>query len=497
MKKSNLILQAAIAAALASSSAAYAGSLSGTTNFATEVFGASQTNAAEIIPGAVTYTFNTPGGIVVNPTGNIYMYFREAGGLFTAAPAVGDFSFAGGIAGLTVTAVGISTDSTTVRATLNNGTTNNVTIGVGGQVILTPAATRAFNNVTTTLATTGQSVTLQASVSAAVPSLPNTGTALPADLDNGVSTALNMATSAQAITSAALASSAFGAATVPVGTAETQRIDLTATAPSSRFTTPGGTLSNTNSATIINLGGFRFTNAAGTQALLDGTTDYTIATRGSNMSGTVTGVFKAGSTVHIDSGAGCATATLATATLNSTTAPTVATFTGAALPVTATDYFVCYTVAATTPAIPVTQPTLALTVNKTAGTDQTDTVSATLYNLQLNGQQVDVRSYVPVGNTGYTSWVRVINTGTVAAPVSGQFLYADGTVGTAGTIISNLAAGGSMSLNADAVEAGIGAPTGGAAARPRLRVTAPTNGMQVQSFISNPDNSITDMTGAQ
>jgi len=502
VKKSNLILQAAIAAALASGSAAYAGNLTGTTTFATEVFGATQTAAAEIIPTPVTYTFSTPGGIVINPGGTIYMYFREAGGVFTAAPAAGDISFGGGLAGLSVSgAPALSTDFTTVRVALNNPVSNavNVTIGVGGKVILTPAATRSISGVNTTLATAGGAVTMQASV-ATTSSLPNTGTALPSDLETA--TAINIAVAANAISSTMAASSAFpfNSTTAAPNVTETQRIDLTAAAPSSRLTTPGGTLSNTNSATVVNLGAFRFTNSTTPATLLDGTTAYTIALRSSNLTGTVSGAFKsgAGSAITMTSDAACATV-VATAAYDNTSVPTVATFPAAPafLPTTATNYYLCYTVPATTGAIPVTQPTLALTLNKTAGTDKTNTVGGSLYNLQLNGQQVDVRSYIPVGNTGYTGFVRVINTGSVAAPITGQFLYENGTSGTAGVLIGSLPPAGVQTLTANQVETAIGAPTGGAAARPRLRVTAPTNGMNVQSFMASPGGLVSDMTGAQ
>ena len=498
MKKRNLITQAAIASAfLAMAGGAQAGTLSGASVFATELFGSTATSALALTPAAVTYTFNTPGGIVINPTGNIYEYFRLSAGLLAAAPATSDFSFGGGLSGLAASAVALSTDSTTVRVTLNNtSSTTNVTIGVGGTVVWTPAA-GAITNVNTALATAASTLDMQASVASSGSTLPNTGTALPADLDNGLSNNFAFVTSTPAITSKIAASSSFA-------TVETQKIDLTATSPGSRFTAPGNTLSNANSTTVVNLGSLTFTDATGTQGInTNAATDYTIAGRGTaaTLNGTVTGSFKTGATMALTTDTACTTGIAAgsSGTLNTTTLATF-TFSGGTLPTSATANYICLTVPATTGAIPVTTPTASFTFTKTTTTDAANTASGTLYALGNNGSTVDVRSYIPAVTSGYTSYVRVINTGAVAATVTGQWLYEDGTTSTPATLITPaLAVGGSTTLSSAQIEAALGAPTASIGNdRPRLRLTASTNGLQAQSFfLTNANGNFSDATGAQ
>ena len=88
MKKRNLVLQTAIASAiLAMAAGAQAGTLTGAATYATENFGSTATAALAIGAPATVYTFNTPGGIVVNPSGSVYVFFRVTGAAFAAAPA--------------------------------------------------------------------------------------------------------------------------------------------------------------------------------------------------------------------------------------------------------------------------------------------------------------------------------------------------------------------------------------------------------------------------
>ncbi len=494
MKKSNVILRNAVAGALfAMAGGAQAGTLTGGTVFATEIAGPTATSALAIQPGAIAYTFNTPGGIVINPGGAIYVYQRLSSGLFAAAPASTSYALSAGITGIAATAVALSTDSTTVRITLTNTTAgtsaDNQTIGVGGTLTWTPAA-GAINNVHTTLATVGGAVNMQASVSS-TSSSPNTGTALPADLDNGLSNTLAVATAAEAITGAVAASSIF----TPI---ETQRIDLTAaTGPGSRFTAPGAGLSNANSPVLVNLGSVTFTNAAGTQAINDGTTDYTIAGRGTanTLAGTVTGSFKTGATMILATDAACTTGIVAGSTGTLNAGLTTFTFTGGTLPTTAVPVYICLGAPATAGSMPETTPTASFTFTKTTTTDKADSAAGTLYALAFNGSQVDVRNYVPAAATGYATFLRVMNTGSVSAAVSAAVI--DDTTGTAGAagVLGTLAAGASRNFTQAEVEAAAG--TVAATSRPRIRITAPTNGLQVQSFLAQPNGTIVDMTGAQ
>ena len=397
MKKSNVVLQAAVAGAfLAMAGGVQAGTLSqaGANRFAVEVFGPTATSALAITATPVVYTFNTPGGIVVNPGGIIYTYHRIAGGTLAIDPLAAEYTLGGGIADIAAAVGSVSGDKTTVQITLTNtNPTANVVIGVGGTLTWTPTA-GSIKDVNTTLATVGGAVSMQASVASSAVTA-NTGTALPADLDNGLSTALNIAVGAQAITGTVTASSSLAIV-------ETQRVDLTATAPGSRFTTPGATLSNANSATVVNLGAFKFTDSATTAMMKDGATVYSVASSqtATTLSGTVTGSFKGTSTMTIATDVTCTTAIVAGAAGTLNTALTTFTFTGGTIPATATNNYLCYTVPATTAQIPLGTPTASFTFGKATGTDAATTAAGSLYTLQFNGSQVDVRNYVPAAVTG-------------------------------------------------------------------------------------------------
>jgi hypothetical protein len=270
---------------------------------------------------------------------------------------------------------------------------------------------------------------------------------------------------------------------------ETQKVDLLATTPGSRFTAPGAASSNANTNVTINLGSVTFTDNSGTQAITDGATDYTTTLRGTadTIAGTVTGSFKASSTMTLASNNTCTTALTAggTGTLNS--GLTTFTFSGATL--TTAPNFICLTVPTTSTAIPLGTPTASFTFTKTTTTDSATTASGNLYTLAYHGSQVDVRNYVPAAlvPSGFTQYVRVINTGTVSADVSAAVIDdTTGVVGTSSVIITGLASGASKTMSATDIEAVLGSVT--STKRPRLRITAPTNGMDVQSFVFTGGN---------
>lgn len=489
MKRNNVILHAAVASALLGmAGGAQAGVVSATAvTFATELFGSTATATNVLIkPPAATYTYNTPGGIVINPTGVIYGYLRLTGGTFNSV-ASANITFGAGISGLAATAVATSTDSTTLRVTITNTTTVNQVIGVGGTMIWTPTV-GAVAGANSSLATAGGTITIQGSMSS-TSSSPNTGTALPADLDNGASNTVSIANAGAAITAAVAASNTFAIK-------ETQQVDLLATAPGTRFTTPGAAASNTNSATAVNLGSVTFTDVA-SRVQADGATLYTIATRGTanTTSGTVTGVFKASSTSTLTTDVNCTTviATGSAGVLN--TALTTFTYTAATIPTTAVPFYVCLTVPANTVQIPLGTPTASFTFTKTTTTDAANTAAGNLYTLAYNGSQVDVRNYVPAANTGWSTILRIVNTGTVTANVSGAFITEAGVVGTSGTIVSNLVSGGAATVTSSQIEAVLGAQT--AAARPRVRVSAPTNGMDVQTYVFTPSGQFSIIHGRE
>jgi hypothetical protein len=112
-------------------------------------------------------------------------------------------------------------------------------------------------------------------------------------------------------------------------------------------------------------------------------------------------------------------------------------------------------------------------------------------------QPVDVRHYMPAANgSGYQSFVRVINTGTLATAVSVAVIEgASGVVGDAKTLIASLPAGAAKTVTATEVEAALGV-TLAASDRPRLRINSGTSNLEVQSFLRLPNQVHNDVTSA-
>jgi hypothetical protein len=111
-----------------------------------------------------------------------------------------------------------------------------------------------------------------------------------------------------------------------------------------------------------------------------------------------------------------------------------------------------------------------------------------------SGSTVDVRTYVPAvnANGGYTSYIRIINTGTTATPVSVAVIDGPtGVVGAAGQLTPSLPAGAAVTFTALQVETAIGKLLP-ANDRPRIRVTASASTLDVQSFMFKPGAIITE-----
>ena len=109
----------------------------------------------------------------------------------------------------------------------------------------------------------------------------------------------------------------------------------------------------------------------------------------------------------------------------------------------------------------------------------------------------DVRAYVPNANapSGYTSFLRTINTSTSATPV--YVTVIDGTTGALsayGTLTTSLPAGAAVTFAASQIETALGF-TLPANDRPRMRVTTAVP-IEVQSFMSNPTGAITQLADA-
>ena len=103
-----------------------------------------------------------------------------------------------------------------------------------------------------------------------------------------------------------------------------------------------------------------------------------------------------------------------------------------------------------------------------------------------SGSTVDVPSYVPAASPGYTSFVRLINTSAAASLVTAALIDPDtGLVGSAKTVAPALAGNSSMTLSSAQIEAALGV-TIAAVSRPRIRLTAASATLEVQSFLLQP-----------
>ena len=110
-----------------------------------------------------------------------------------------------------------------------------------------------------------------------------------------------------------------------------------------------------------------------------------------------------------------------------------------------------------------------------------------------NGATSNMRAFLPaaLGNIGYTSFLRVINTGSNTTAI--QIAIIDGNTGAVGNsavLNAALPSGAAITYSAQQIEDALGV-TLPASARPRLRVTS-TTAIDVQSFMSNPGGVVTE-----
>jgi len=204
-------------------------------------------------------------------------------------------------------------------------------------------------------------------------------------------------------------------------------------------------------------------------------------------------------------GAGSALAGSPSALFTGTTATTalVATLgTTTTAPTSGTTYEVCMEVDGLT-VLPAAQYTVtAATADAIVAAttrNSNDTLTTALANVTANGQTKTLSTYVPAAVAGYTTLVRVINTGAVAADVNLSVTpETTGVTFPAPTaVITQLAPGATTNLTAALIEANLaGAPAGtfGAAMRPRITVSSPTSGMVVQNFVVTPNGALTELS---
>lgn len=493
--KKNFVLKASVAALMAlSAGSANAGSLATTfKTYASEVFGTgSAATAIQVAP--LTYQFGVP----VAAGQPIAIYVQLSGGAkFVAGKvAAANMSCLDAANAVVAATTGvISTDSTyaVFEVTPVAGFSTNSTC------TYTPAAA-SIDNINVALSAAGGAVTAtwtNDSGAAAVGGVPTGGT----NIDTAGTHVGSIAQSAAAITGQYIASSAFpftpvgGAAT---GVAETKKIDVAAATTAALFTAGA----NGVATNAVNLGAILFAETAGTQD--DGTgVDYTIAkATATGLSAVITGDFSLAEAAAANKGVffatdlACTTQTAAPAAgaVTYNAAKTTATISGITRPTVNVPYYVCMTVSPTnTTAITPTAYSATASLAKTAATELANTVaSSPLLTTALNGSTVDVRNYVPAAVTGWTQYLRVINTGTVAAPISVSVINeTTGAVSNSVVVIPTLAAGAVANLTSTDIEAAVGAQA--ATARPRIRVSGPTNALEVQNMLFTPNGSFSAM----
>lgn len=480
MKKLNLICASIVA--LVGAAPAFAGVASSTANIvATENFGGSTSAAGDTV-AASPVNFSLTSIAAVNNGATVYFTVRLTGGVFAQTPASNQFQFAGVTCAATVTAgttpgcvVTRSTDNSTILVTVTSHAS--LTLGLGA-FQYTPVVAD-ISGVNTTLASAGNSVTASIGIQTVAPSSIEL-TAAQTTIDAPIGSAA-IVTSQRGINGAVAASSYTG------------QINLTATPAGSDYTTAGYAI----------LGQVTFTNATsaanqrGTGSAAVAAVPYTLAAGSGNAANTGATVtvtpgsgqsFPIGAQLSLSTSNTCASifGTSQTAAFTAANAgqPRTITATGAAI-VTATPYYVCMTAPSTGNTATPIQATIAATVTPASTKDAIATASGTGYNLQYNGSNVLVNTYWPAALApfNFTGYLRVTNTGSVPAAVTATHLLpSTGAAGNAGVIIASLAAGQTVLLTSAQVEQVLGASPFGLNAA-RLRVTAPTNGLRVQSLL--------------
>jgi hypothetical protein len=503
MKKSNLILSAAVAAAFGFGSF---GAHATTVTTAT----ATQTYASELFngttPNSVVLTLPTLNIVAGTPltAGAYVLYVQVSGAAYTNSPALVP-AVASTVATITSAATTVTTGSTysiAVGSATANVLATTFTVAAGqqitaGTVIGTIVGTSIANAGTALGAATPTPVTVTGTITNNNVNQP-AASAITFSISSGniadaTSSAVNVATAAAGISSTTAAATSAG------------QIDLAASSGSATKFTAAAT------TTQVQLGTVKFTNGSAQSAA---NTAYAIVT-GDRLGATVTaaaGFFApmgtSGKLFMVSSGSTCSTAS--TAAISASTAFTTTALAAAATSVTvsgsadvtsATTYHLCMSVNGTTAIVPGTA-SATFTLTKAAGTavDSTNTTSAqTLYPLAYNAQVIDVINYVPANvGGGWQQYLRVVNTGSVDAAISAAIIdQTTGTVGTSTAIpaAGTLKAGAAMTLTSQDVEAAVG--TIAATARPRIRITAPTNGLQVQNMLFTPNGGFTNNSSTQ
>lgn len=489
MKKRNVGIQAAVAVLFgAVSVSSFAGIAQGLTKtIATQAI---VSNATAIATGSMAYSTSVPlplGTAYVKVTlGNGAKFLQVAGGSIVAGTLIAANA---GAATITPGAGVVSADQTSA--------TFPVVITVASAQV---ATTFTFKAIDATAGNGGvTNVGYLSTVGAVLPVSISVGssTTVPADIDTVASG--NVVTTVNGISLTALSSGASTFVAAMGGVAvETKKIDVVT---STGIALVDGATGNTQgNAKLLNFGGFKFVPTVGALRA-DALTPFDLTDFAATYGAVLTGNFSAaqgtGGAVFLSASNACATTILA-----GTVAGSTATFAGVATPGASVPTYVCMQVNTPTNAVTIqpTQPSLVTTLaGAVATTTSTFTsTAASLYNLANNGAVALVKSYIPAAAAGYTSFIRVVNTGAVAAPISVSVV--DQTTGVAGpaavVTVAPMAAGGAATFSSAQLEAKVGA-IADATSRPTLMVTAPTT-LKVQAYIlTNANGNFAEVSGQE
>lgn len=117
-----------------------------------------------------------------------------------------------------------------------------------------------------------------------------------------------------------------------------------------------------------------------------------------------------------------------------------------------------------------------------------------LYDLKANGAQVTMINFVPSGNSGYQTYIRVANQGNAKnVPFKVTILDPNGNRMGHGVLPKKLNPHASATYSASTIEkaAGVSLNSGN---RYQIRITAPTTQVDAQAYLQTPNGGFTNMT---
>jgi len=519
VNKRNLIIQAAVAGLFSAATlSAYATGVGSANGNSAQIATQAVTSSSVIGAGSIQYVETgslPPGTYEVYVKLNLGANFAQTAGSNINAGTLSIDGVSSGTASTAAVSAGVvSADQTFVVfpivVTASAGLPANTTTFTFQPSGVAPSAGGIANAFS---AASSGSLTATVSIGASA-SYSTTATVA----DEALASTAPIATFVNGITAKALSSGSFtGAGTpVPFTTAVGAEAAVINVVGATGVTLTGEV--NTGTGTLLDFGGFYFadvnatTTTGGTTAPFGAdaatsfnmATDYTAATSTATVTGPA-GFFAVangtGGSVFLSSNAAC-TSTLVAGTIASGNASV--SFTAIPAFVQKVPAYVCVkAITADTVAwVPGTPSVTATLVSQSSTVASVTLASTNLYTLNSNGGTAYVREYVPAAATaatGYQSFLRVINTGSIGAKVSFAFIDDTlGTTGTAGTTATAVPAGGAITLTSSQIEALVVAATGtapAASARPRVYVTAPST-ITVQSFLYNgAANVFTEVSG--